>query len=245
MPEWLADDARRIAVLITRGFVQRGFAMKRIFETVKNRWVANSSIDRLKADDLRRKNILLKNEERRLFTEIEGTEKAKDQLFEQARSKDVSDRQRMQAARKIEGLDNRLKDLDRRLTRNCKEQRMVEGILRVKEQTSLENAGSILQDVDPSELREWIEGEVVAQQIADDKAAQILDLLDQDSTYDDLPNVSEAQQAIYEQICKASEAHSENLGQESALAENTLKEEPARRTVPIGRRDVEDLQISH
>ena len=29
------------------------------------------------------KNILLKNEERRLYTEIEGTEKAKDQLFDQ------------------------------------------------------------------------------------------------------------------------------------------------------------------
>ena len=217
--------------------------MKRIFETVRNKWLAKSSIDRLNADDLRRKNILLKNEERRLHTEIEGTEKAKDQLFDQARSKDVSDRQRMQAARKIEGLDNRLKDLDRRLTRNSKEQRMVEGILRMKEQTSEQNAGSVLQDVDPHELREWIEAELVAQQIADEKAAQILGLLDQDSSYEVYPAVSEAQQAIYEQICRASEAHSETAGAESAIARGTENASSASRSVSVDDRMENDWQI--
>lgn len=217
--------------------------MKRIFETVRNKWLAKSSIDRLNADDLRRKNILLKNEERRLFTEIEGTEKAKDQLFDQARSKDVSDRQRMQAARKIEGLDNRLKDLDRRLTRNSKEQRMVEGILRMKEQTSEQNAGSVLQDVDPNELREWIEAELVAQQIADEKAAQILGLFEQDGSYEVYPAVSEAQQAIYEQICKASEAHGETAGAESAIARGTENASPASRSVSVDDRMENDWQI--
>jgi hypothetical protein len=217
--------------------------MKRIFETVRNKWLAKSSIDRLNADDLRRKNILLKNEERRLYTEIEGTEKAKDQLFDQARSKDVSDRQRMQAARKIEGLDNRLKDLDRRLTRNSKEQRMVEGILRMKEQTSEQNAGSVLQDVDPNELREWIEAELVAQQIADEKAAQILGLFEQDSSYEVYPAVSEAQQAIYEQICKASEAHGEAVGAETEIARDIENASAANRSVSVDDRMEDDWQI--
>ena len=217
--------------------------MKRIFETVRNKWLAKSSIDRLNAHDLRRKNILLKNEERRLYTEIEGTEKAKDQLFDQARSKDVSDRQRMQAARKIEGLDNRLKDLDRRLTRNSKEQRMVEGILRMKEQTSEQNAGSVLQDVDPNELREWIEAELVAQQIADEKAAQILGLFEQDGLSEVYPAVSEAQQAIYEQICKASEAQGGTAGAESAIARDTENASPASRSVSVDERLENDWQI--
>ncbi|MFZ4083454.1 MAG: hypothetical protein ACOYKN_19660 [Pirellula sp.] len=217
--------------------------MKRIFETVRNKWLAKSSIDRLNADDLRRKNILLKNEERRLYTEIEGTEKAKDQLFDQARTKDVSDRQRMQAARKIEGLDNRLKDLDRRLTRNSKEQRMVEGILRMKEQTSAESAGSVLQDVDPNELREWIESELVAQQIADEKSAQILGLLDQDSSYEVNPAVSEAQQAIYEQICRASEAQSETVKADVAIARDTSNESTTSRSVSVDGRMEDDWQI--
>lgn len=217
--------------------------MKRILETVKNKWLAKSSIDRLKSDELRRRNALLKNEERRLYTEIEGTEKAKDQLFEQARSKEVSDRQRMQAARKIEGLDNRLKDLDRRLTRNSKEQRMVEGILRMKEQAGAENTGSLLQDIDPNELREWLEEELVGLQIADEKAAKILGLLDQDSSYEVYPAVSEAQQAIYEQICKASEAHSESLGTETSTHRESVNEGPAGRTVVVDDRLEDDWQI--
>ena len=220
----------------------KGFTVKRIFETVKNKWLAKSSIDRLKADELRRKNILLKNEERRLYTEIEGTEKAKDQLFDQARAKDVSDRQRMQAARKIEGLDTRLKDLDRRLSRNSKEQRMLEGILRMKEQTAAENTGSVLQDIDPSELREWVESELVAQQIADEKASQILGLLDQDVTYDLYPVVSEAQQAIYEQICTASEVHSESLGAESSIIVDAIKMKSDSRSIMIDDRMSNDEQ---
>ena len=224
-------------------YKQKGFPMKRIFETVKNKWLSKSGIDRLKSDDLRRRSILLKNEERRLYTEIEGTEKAKDQLFEQARSKDVSDRQRMQAARKIEGLDNRLKDLDRRLTRNSKEQRMVEGILRMKEQVGAENTGSVLQDVDPNELREWLEEELVALQIADEKAAQILGLLDQDSSYEVYPSVSEAQQAIYEQICKASEAHSESLGTETSTDRDRVNESSTHRKVGEDNRLEDNWQI--
>lgn len=217
--------------------------MKRILETVKNKWLAKSSIDRLKSEELRRRNALLKNEERRLYTEIEGTEKAKDQLFEQARSKEVSDRQRMQAARKIEGLDNRLKDLDRRLTRNSKEQRMVEGILRMKEQAGAENTGSLLQDIDPNELREWLEEELVGLQIADEKAAQILGLLDQDSSYEIYPAVSEAQQAIYEQICKASEAHSESLGTETSTHRDRVNESSTGRAVGADDRLEDDWQI--
>jgi len=183
--------------------------MKRIIQSVIDKVLSRSSIDRLKTDDLRRKNIVLRNEERKLYTEIEGTEKAKVQLFDQARGKEVSDRQRMQAARKIEGLDVRLKELDCRLTRNTKEQRIVEGLLRIKEQKPTEPSGSILFDVDPSELKDWIEKQLLDQQMADEKALQILGLLDQDMYVDTLPSVSEAQQSIYEQICKAAESQHE------------------------------------
>jgi hypothetical protein len=191
--------------------------MKKILQSVFSKWSSKSSIDRLNTDDLRRREILLRNQERKLQTEIEGIEKAKQQLFEEARCKDVSDRQRMQAARNIERLEIRLKELDHQMHRISKEQRIAEGLLRIKQQKTDTKVGGIqvLVDVDPNDIRDSIEKELVNQQIAAEKAAQIIELLDQDIYTDVSSTVSESQQAIYEQICQAAEVHHDGPARET------------------------------
>ena len=101
--------------------------MKRMIAWITGKTWEKTSIDRLPIDDLRRRSILLRNEEKKLQSEIETTEKAKETLFEQGSSKEISDRQRRQAAMKIADLDLRLKDLDRNWNRICKDQKIVDG----------------------------------------------------------------------------------------------------------------------
>jgi hypothetical protein len=180
--------------------------MKRMFEAMVGKWWSKSSLDRLNTDDLRRKKIQLTNQEKKLQTEIEGTEKAKIRLFEQASAKDVSDRQRMQTAQKIVDLDRRLKELDGRWVRLCKDQKIVEGLIRIKEEKLNATPGAISIDVDPEEIREWIEKNLVEIQMANEKADQILDLLNNDIYSETSLQMTEAEKAIYEQLRKQADA---------------------------------------
>jgi hypothetical protein len=192
--------------------------MKRMIEAMVGKWWSKSSLDRLNTDDLRRKRIQLTNQEKKLQTEIEGTEKAKERLFEQASAKNVSDRQKMQAALKIADLDRRLKELDSRWVKLCKDQKIVEGLIRIKEEKLNATPGAILIDIDPEEIRVWIEENLIAMQMANEKADQILGLLDDDIYSQNSMQMSEAEKKIYEQLRSQSDATLEVPGMDETGA---------------------------
>ncbi|MBL8874119.1 MAG: hypothetical protein JNK90_30375 [Planctomycetaceae bacterium] len=180
--------------------------MKRMIAWITGKTWEKTSIDRLPIDDLRRRSILLRNEEKKLQSEIETTEKAKETLFEQGSSKEISDRQRRQAAMKIADLDLRLKDLDRNWNRICKDQKIVDGLIRIKTEKKYQTVRNFLPDVDPQDVRNWIEENLVSLQLEDEKADQIIGLFDQEPPIESNHLMGEAQTEIYLQLCSHSES---------------------------------------
>jgi hypothetical protein len=180
--------------------------MKRMLQMIFGKWSVKSSVERLTLDDLRRQVIILNNEEKKLNSEIEATEKAKMRFFEQASGKDISDRQRMQAAQKIADLDQRLKDIDRRWHKLCKDRKIVEGIIRIKNEKLNPTTGYFLLDLDPEEVRNWVEKNDVDIEIANDKSNQIVELFNHEASFESSFPMSDAVQSVYQQLCEQREA---------------------------------------
>jgi hypothetical protein len=211
--------------------------MKRMITWITGKIWEKSSIDRISIDDLRRRTILLRNEEKKLQCEIEATEKAKETLFEQGSAKDISDRQRRQVAMKIADLDRRLKDLDGNWNRICKDHKIVDGLIRIKTEKKYQTGRNLLPDVDPEDVRNWIEENLVSIQLENEKADQILGLFNQEHNVESTLDLGEAGNDVYLQLCSYSESKlGASLGDE-VVDESSANEGLGRHQYPQPERD--------
>jgi len=150
------------------------------------RWIAlifgnggksqKNNLQSISPEDIRREKIKVEQTESRLTREIDELEDRKSALFKKGTSAQ-SDRQRLQIARKIKELDSQTQARDQQLKLISRNLRVLNGISQLKEnERVVRDLGmeSIVNNMDLSELHEYVEKATVEGQFQMEKFNEIL-----------------------------------------------------------------------
>lgn len=140
-----------------------------------------ATLDDLKLDDLRRENVRLEQEERKMLARLRELEAKKRQLFEEG-VRNPSEREQRVVARRIKELDVRASNMDSMLQAISKQMRILNGLIQVKERTRVmaeSGISKLLSDIDLSDLIVYIDKSSVDGEFHMNKFNDLLGILEE------------------------------------------------------------------
>lgn len=140
-----------------------------------------ATLDDLKLDDLRRENVRLEQEERKMLARLRELEARKRQLFEEG-VRNPSEREQRVVARRIKELDVRASNMDSMLQAISKQMRILNGLIQVKERTRVmaeSGISKLLSDIDLSDLIVYIDKSSVDGEFHMNKFNDLLGILEE------------------------------------------------------------------
>lgn len=118
------------------------------------------TLDDISLEDLRREQIRLQQQEKKLVLEIDGLEDEKKSLFQEGQNAAGSVHRQRSIAQRIVGVDRRVKMSDRKLRTISKQLQAINNFIYLKQsKRELEQSGlfGIINNMDLEELDNWIE----------------------------------------------------------------------------------------
>ncbi len=163
----------------------REFSIQFLRELLKDKGPVDAqrkvTLDDLTLDDLRREKVRLDQEERKLLARLRDIEKRKKALFAEG-VKQTSEREQRAIARRIKDLDIEARNLDRLLQIISKQQRIINGLIQVKESARVmkeSGISRILQDIDLQDLIVYIDRASVDGEFHLDKFDELIRALEE------------------------------------------------------------------
>ncbi len=138
-------------------------------------------LEDLTLDDLRREKVRLDQEERKLLARLREIEKRKKALFNEG-VRNSSEREQRAIARRIKDLDVESRNLDRLLQVISKQQRILNGLIQIKESARvMQETGisHILKEIDLQDLIMYIDQASVDGEFHLDKFDELIGALEQ------------------------------------------------------------------
>jgi len=138
-------------------------------------------LEDLSLDDLRREKVRLDQEERKLLARLRDLEKRKKVLFAEG-VRNSSEREQRAIARRIKDLDVEARNLDRLLRVVSKQQRILNGLIQIKESARvMQSTGisRILKEIDLQDLILYIDQASVDGEFHLDKFDELIRTLEQ------------------------------------------------------------------
>jgi hypothetical protein len=203
---------------------------------------ARASLNDLTLDDLRREKVRLDQEERRYLGRVRELEKQKRIFFEEG-VRSASEREQKVAARKIKELDVEASSMDRTLDAISKQNRIINGLLQVKERyrfTNESGVSSLLKDLDLQDLIVYIDKASVDGEFQSDKFEELIRALEESDAV--VPGLKEDRdvQDIVTQMQKAREALDNPAAMEQQFSEMTerMKKSSQDKTLEAGEEEL-------
>ncbi len=166
----------------------RDFSVQFLRELLKDKNAGETSetpqkmrLEDLTLDDLRREKVRLDQEERKLLARLRDIEKRKKALFAEG-TRNSSEREQRAIARRIKDLDVEARNLDRLLQVISKQQRILNGLVQVKESArvmSQTGISRILQEIDLQDLIIYIDQASVDGEFHLDKFDELIRALEE------------------------------------------------------------------
>ena len=133
-----------------------------------------TTIDDISLDDLRKEKIRYEMEQKRIFEQVEGVEKQKNDLFLRG-TQTKSTRERRMLANQVKEKDEEAAHLDNMLEFISKRKRIINGLIRVKSQSNGET--DILKNMDLKKLVDSIAEKTVDGEMDDERFKELWSVL--------------------------------------------------------------------
>lgn len=153
---------------------------------VSNLFSRKKNIQNIKADELRREEIGLQNEERRIEKDINRLRAEEQQIiseYSSAKANNDEDR-KVRLARKIQEFRSKRASYDKRHDTLSKQKRMISGLILIKENTEFLariTGSSKLNSMDMVEIQAFVEQETLDGDLTNDKLANLVKAMDDSS----------------------------------------------------------------
>lgn len=188
-------------------------------------------LEDLDTEDLRRQELRLRREEKKLAQKVDDHERCKASIFEEAVGKD-SKRQKMMLARKIKEMDAAAKHDEKLLQAISTQLRVVSGIRMLKEGKAFRSRFQmldVLRDMEVSELAIRIEELALDGEVTDERLSQMVATLEEHTNLAVAPEEADIAEivAAMEAAATASTAGEEDAAGEGMERVNRILERGA------------------
>lgn len=174
------------------------------------------TLESVSSEDLRRERIRIEQNETLIGRAIEELEQKKAEFFRKG-VESVSDRQKVQIARKVQELDSEVQARDKQLALISKNLRVINGLAQLKENRRiLQDLGmdGLISKMDLEELQSYVEDATIEGQFQMERFTGLLNSLDDAESVYGVPNEDADTLAIVEAMNQAASA-----GTDSAIAD--------------------------